>query len=106
MKHRQMLSISSELKFKVHLSSPEHLSRENSRHENEGKDDHDDEPPKMAISELLVLAKKMEAGYVSQVGADSLPDFLHHLHAFQAELHRDQMKNAKQVTMDGFFKQA
>ena len=70
------------------------------------KDDHDDEPPEMAISELLVLAKEMEAGYVSRVGANSLPDFLHHLHAFWAELHHDQMKNAKQVTMDGFFKQA
>ena len=60
----------------------------------------------MTTSELLVLAEKMEAGYVSRVGADSLLDFLHHLRAFRAELHRDKMKNAKQVTLDGFFKQA
>ena len=88
------------------MSSPKHLSHESSRHENEGKDDHGGELPEMAISELPVLPEKMEAGYVSWVGADSLPDFLHHLHAFWAELHHDQMKNVKRVTMDGFFKQA
>ena len=67
---------------------------------------HDNELPAMATSELLVLAEKMKAGYVSRVSADSLLDFLHHLYAFRAELRRDQMKNVKQVTLDGFFKQA
>ena len=46
----------------------------------------------MATSELIVLAEKLEAGYVSRVGVDSSPDFLHHLRAFQGELCRDQMK--------------
>ena len=74
--------------------------------DDEGKDNYYNELPAMATSELLVLAKKMGAGYVSSISTDSLLDFLHHLHAFCAELHHNQMKNAKQVTLDGFFKQA
>ena len=54
--------------------------------DDEGKDDHDDKLLAMATSELLVLADKMEAGYVSRVGMDSLLDFLHHLCAFQASV--------------------
>ena len=53
----------------------------------------------MATSELIVLAEKLEAGYVSRVGVDSSPDFLHHLHAFWGELRRDQMKNMEQSTL-------
>ena len=43
----------------------------------------------MATSELIALAEKLEAGYVSRVGVDSSPDFLHHLRVFRAELRRD-----------------
>lgn len=49
------------------------------------RDDHDDELAMMA-SELITLTEKLEAGYVSRVGMESLPEFLRHLHAFQAEL--------------------
>jgi hypothetical protein len=53
----------------------------------------------MVSSELIAMAKKLEARDVPKVGAGSLPDFHHHLHAFQAELHRDQMKGAKQTML-------
>ena len=52
----------------------------------------DDKMVVMATSELIVLAKKLEAGYVSRVDVDSSPDFLHHLRAFRGELCCDQMK--------------
>ena len=60
----------------------------------------------MATSELIALAEKLEAGFVSQVGVDSSPDFLHHLRVFRAELRHDQMRNAKQSTLasHGFVK--
>ena len=56
----------------------------------------------MATSGLIVLAEKLEAGYVSRVCVDSSPDFLHHLRAFRGELRRDQMKNAKQSTLASY----
>ena len=59
----------------------------------------DDEMAVMATSELIVLAEKLEAGYVSWVGVDSSPDFLHHLRAFWGKLRRNQMKNTKQSTL-------
>ena len=44
----------------------------------EDRDDHDDELAMMA-SELITLTEKLEAGYVSRVGMESLPEFLRHL---------------------------
>ncbi|KAF8423946.1 hypothetical protein L210DRAFT_3765598 [Boletus edulis BED1] len=49
----------------------------------------------MATSELIALAEKLEAGYVSRIGVDSSPDFLHHLRAFRAELRRDSRPGEK-----------
>ncbi|KAI9457916.1 hypothetical protein HD554DRAFT_2042208 [Boletus coccyginus] len=65
-----------------------------------------DDPEMMVTSELIALAEKLEAGYVSRVGVDSSPDFLHHLRAFRAELRCNQAKNAKQSTLasHGFVK--
>ncbi|KAF8558115.1 hypothetical protein OG21DRAFT_1405665 [Imleria badia] len=74
--------------------------------DSDDEDDHEEETKPATTSELIALAEKLEAGYVSQVGADSSSDFLHHLRAFRAELRRDQMKNAKQtmLTSHGFSK--
>ena len=60
-----------------------------------------------ATSELITLAEQqVEAGYISRVGADSSPELLHHLCACQAELHREQLRNAKQTVLGshGFVK--
>ena len=59
-----------------------------------------------ATSELITLAEQLEAGYISQVGAGSSPELLHHLHVFWAELHREQLRNAKQTVLGshGFMK--
>ena len=59
-----------------------------------------------ATSELITLAEQLEAGYISQVGAGSSPELLHHLRAFRAELRREQLRNAKQTVLGshGFVK--
>ena len=59
-----------------------------------------------ATSKLITLAEQLEAGYISQVGAGSSPELLHHLCAFWAELHREQLRNAKQTVLGshGFVK--
>ena len=61
----------------------------------------------VATSELITLAEQqVEAGYISQVGAGSSPELLHHLCAFRAELHHEQLRNAKQTVLGshGFVK--
>lgn len=46
----------------------------------------DDKAKPATTSELISLVEKLEARYVSWVGADSSCDFLHHLRVFWAEL--------------------
>lgn len=73
--------------------------------DSDDEDDLDEAKPATTF-ELIALVEKLEAGYLSRIGADSSPDFLHHLRAFRAELRHDQMKSAKQTTLisQGFVK--
>ena len=62
--------------------------------DDEDRSDNDSLQPAVT-SELITLAEQLEAGYISQVGAGSSPELLHRLRAFQAELRREQLRNAK-----------
>ena len=64
------------------------------------------ELPVSTSAELIMLAKKLEARYISWVGPDSSTNFFHHIHAFQVEFYHKQMRNAKQTVLlrHGFIK--
>ncbi|KAF8122901.1 hypothetical protein EV363DRAFT_1181549 [Boletus edulis] len=71
----------------------------------DGESDDDSSQP-ITTAELITLAERLEAGYISRLGAESSLELLHHLRAFRAELRRERLKNAKQTVLDnhGFMK--
>ena len=69
--------------------------------ETDSNDEDKAELPVWISAELIVLAEKLEAGHISQVGPDFSTDFLCYIHTFWVKLHCKQMKNVKQIVLLG-----
>lgn len=101
------VAIVAEVRRREAVRNGEVMEVDSAESDDEGSSD-DEGGKAVTTSELIVLAEQLEAGYVSRVVADSSSEFLHLLRAFRAELHCDQLKNAKQTALDshGFVKLA